>query len=163
MRKIILILLSLFALDSVLMAQVKNGEKAPDFNYVNMDGDFVTLSSLRGKYVLIDIWATWCGPCKNQIPYLKKLEEKMKGRNLTFVSISIDDNKELWKKFVKENELGGIQLFYGGISKFMNAFKSTSVPRFILIDKKGKVVEGNFMRPSSEEEIYKYLDSLKGM
>lgn len=142
---------------------VKNGEKAPVFKYADINGKMVSLSDFKGKYVFIDIWATWCGPCKYQLPYLKELEKKMEGKKIVFVSISIDDDRDKWKAYVKDNNLGGVQLIYGGISKFMDAFGSKSVPRFILIDKKGTVVEANLMRPSNQKEIFDYLMGLKGI
>ena len=68
------------------------GQPAPDFSFPDMDGNMVSLEDLRGKYVYIDIWATYCSPCRAEIPYLQKLEEKLKDKNIYFVSISVDTN-----------------------------------------------------------------------
>ena len=72
----------------------------------------MALSDFQGKYVFIDVWATWCGPCKYEIPYLKELEQKYHGKNITFLSISVDrqKDKEKWKKMILKEGLGGIQL-----------------------------------------------------
>ena len=90
-----------------------NGKPSPTFNYENYKGGKTKLEDLKGKLVYIDVWATWCGPCRAEIPSLKELEKKYHGKNITFVSISVDALKDhdKWKKFVADKELGGIQLF----------------------------------------------------
>ena len=129
-----------------------NNSKAPNFDYENAKGGKTSLESLKGKYVYIDVWATWCGPCRAEIPSLKKVEEKYHGKNIEFVSISVDVEKdhEKWKTFVKEKELGGTQLYAdkNWLSDFIKAFNINSIPRFILIDPKGNVVDADAARPS---------------
>lgn len=85
------------------------GKPSPDFDYENHKGGKTKLSELKGKYVYIDLWATWCAPCRAEIPFLKKIEEKYHGKNIEFVSVSIDVAKdyEKWKKFVSDKSLGG--------------------------------------------------------
>lgn len=143
--------------------QKLNNAQAPSFNYVNYAGGTTKLEDLRGKYVYIDVWATWCGPCRGEIPHLKKVEEKYEGKNIAFVSISIDVQKdfEKWKTFVKDKALGGIQLFADKDwnSDFTKAFGINSIPRFILIDPTGKVVDADAARPSDPKLVEK-LDSL---
>lgn len=140
-----------------------NNTQAPGFDYVNFKGGTTKLSDLNGKYVYIDVWATWCGPCRAEIPFLKKMEEKYHDKNISFVSISIDVNKdfEKWKNFVYEKQLGGIQLFAdkNWTSDFMMSFSINSIPRFILIDPNGKVVNANVARPSSPK-LQTQLDEL---
>src|SRR5574343_490978 len=94
-------------------AKKTEGTQAASFDYENHKGGKTKLEDLRGKYVYIDVWATWCGPCRAEIPHLKKVEEKYHGKNIEFVSISVDVDKdhEKWQKFVTDKELGGIQLF----------------------------------------------------
>lgn len=136
---------------------------SPSFDYVNYAGGKTKLEDLKGKYVYIDVWATWCGPCRAEIPYLKKIEEKYHGKNISFVSISVDVEKdaEKWRNFVKEKELGGIQLFADNNwnSKFIKDYGVNSIPRFILIDPSGKVVSADAARPSSAQ-LQVQLDSL---
>ncbi len=140
-----------------------NNTMAPGFDYVNFKGGTTKLSDLNGKYVYIDVWATWCGPCRAEIPFLKKVEEKYQNKNIAFVSISIDVDKDLekWKKFVEEKQLGGIQLFAdkNWNSDFMKSFSINSIPRFILIDPSGKVVSADAARPSSSK-LQEQLDGL---
>jgi thiol-disulfide isomerase/thioredoxin len=140
-----------------------NNTVSPGFDYVNFKGGNTKLSDLNGKYVYIDVWATWCGPCRAEIPFLKKVEEKYHDKNIAFVSISADVDKdfEKWKKFVEEKQLGGIQLFAdkNWNSDFMKSFGITSIPRFILIDPSGKVVSADAARPSSPK-LQEQLDAL---
>ena len=141
-----------------------NGTASPTFKYENHKGGFTTLEDLKGKYIYVDVWATWCGPCRQEIPFLKKVEEKYHGKNIEFVSISVDVDKdhEKWKTFVTEKELGGIQLFAdkNWNSEFMKSYGINSIPRFILIDPKGNIVKADAERPSSpklQEELDKLL------
>lgn len=129
-----------------------NNSKAPNFEYENAAGGKTTLESFKGKYVYIDVWATWCGPCRAEIPSLKKVEEAYHGKNIEFVSISIDEMKDhdKWKTFVKEKELGGTQLMAdkNWLSDFIKSFSINSIPRFILIDPAGNVLDADAPRPS---------------
>jgi thiol-disulfide isomerase/thioredoxin len=140
-----------------------NNLPSPSFDYLNYVGGTTKLEDLKGKYVYIDVWATWCGPCRQEIPFLKKVEEKYHGKNITFVSISIDKLKdqEKWKTMIKEKELGGVQLFADNDwnSKFVQDYKITGIPRFILIDPNGIIVKASAARPSSDD-LTKELDVL---
>jgi thiol-disulfide isomerase/thioredoxin len=145
------------------LAKKLEGIASPSFNYENHKGGTTKLEDLKGKYVYIDIWATWCGPCRAEIPFLKKMEGKYHGKNIEFVSISVDVDKdrEKWQKFVTEKELGGVQLFAdkNWNSDFIKAFGINAIPRFLLIDPAGKVVKADAARPSSDE-LSKLLDTL---
>jgi len=143
------------------VAEKMNGVISPSFNYENHKGGKTKLEDFKGKYVYIDVWATWCGPCRAEIPFLKKVEEKFHGKDIVFVSISVDTQKdhEKWKKFVTDKELGGVQLFADNNwnSDFIKAFGINSIPRFILIGPDGKVIFADAPRPSSQA-----LDSTLG-
>lgn len=140
-----------------------NGTDSPSFNYENHKGGFTSLESLKGKYVYVDVWATWCGPCRQEIPFLQKTEEAYHGKNIEFVSISIDvmKDKEKWNKFVTDKNLGGIQLLADKDwrSDFVQGYKINGIPRFILISPEGKIVNADAPRPSSPE-LVTLLDSL---
>lgn len=148
------------------------GKESPVFeDYANFNGGTTSLSDLKGKNVYIDIWATWCKPCIGEIPSLKELEHDYADKNIAFVSMSIDDDrshggswdkaKEDWKAMVADKELGGMQIFApkGWQSQFIIDYKVSGIPRFILIDKEGKIVDANAPRPSSEK-IREALDRL---
>lgn len=144
-------------------AKKMEGIASPSFDYENHKGGKTKLEDLRGKYVYIDVWATWCGPCIAEIPHLKKVEEKYHGKNIEFVSISVDTEKdyEKWKKMVVSKELGGIQLFAdkNWTSDFIKAYGINAIPRFILIGPDGKVIKADAPRPSSSL-LVELLDSL---
>jgi thiol-disulfide isomerase/thioredoxin len=139
------------------------GKPSPDFDYENYKGGKTKLSDLKGKYVYIDLWATWCGPCRAEIPFLQKIEEKYHGKNIEFVSISIDAAKDhdKWKKFVMDKNLGGVQLFadkdWG--SDFVTSYGVNGIPRFILIDPNGNIINPDADRPSSAT-LQTQLDAL---
>ncbi len=132
-----------------------NNAVSPSFDYVNNAGGTSKLEDFKGKYVYIDVWATWCGPCRAEIPFLKKIEEKYHGKNISFVSISIDEqkDKQKWSALIKEKGLGGVQLFADKDwdSQFVKDYNITGIPRFILIDPDGKIVKADASRPSSPE------------
>lgn len=140
-----------------------NNTKSPGFDFENHKGGKTSLESLKGKYVYIDVWATWCGPCRAEIPFLKEIEAKYHDKNIEFVSISADVQKdyEKWKTFVNEKQLGGIQLFAdkNWESDFLKAYGINSIPRFILIDPNGVVVDADAARPSSPK-LKEQLDKL---
>ncbi|MEO7978318.1 TlpA disulfide reductase family protein [Flavobacterium sp.] len=149
--------------ESVSKANKLKGKPSPGFDYENFKGGKTKLSDLKGKYVYIDLWATWCGPCRTEIPFLQKIEEKYHGKNIEFVSVSIDKEKdhEKWKKFVADKNLGGVQLFADKDweSAFVTSYGVTGIPRFILIDPNGNILESDASRPSSPE-LQTQLDTL---
>lgn len=135
------------------LLKFKKGNVSPVFNtYENFNGGTTSLSDLKGNYVYIDIWATWCAPCKAQFPFLKDLEKDYHGKNIKFVSVSVDrkDAYGTWKQMVKNENLGGIQLIADNNleSDFIKEYEITSIPRFILLDPEGKIVDANAARPS---------------
>ncbi|WP_406683695.1 TlpA family protein disulfide reductase [Seonamhaeicola sp. MEBiC1930] len=153
------------------------GKPSPEFvNYENYNGGTTSLKDLKGKYVYVDVWATWCGPCKREIPFLKEIETKYHDKNIEFVSISVDNgrgfkgnspeerfaaSKEGWKKMISDKNMSGIQLFAdnGWKSDFVKGYKISGIPRFILIDPKGNIVDANAPRPSSPK-LTELLDKL---
>lgn len=137
--------------------------KGADFgggNYVDIDGKTVNFDDLKGKYVYIDVWATWCGPCCQEIEPLKELEGIMHGKNIHFVSISVDASREAWIKKVRAENMTGIQLYGGPSAKIMKDYSIAGIPRFILLDKEGKMINGNMTRPSDPATL-KTLKELK--
>ncbi|GAA3643891.1 TlpA family protein disulfide reductase [Flavivirga jejuensis] len=140
------------------LKKLSRGEPSPVFtNYVNNSGGTSSLSDFRGKYVYIDVWATWCGPCLAEVPSLKKVEKQYHGKNIEFVSISIDVEKKraAWSKMITDKELGGVQLLADKDwnTDFIKSYKINSIPRFILLDPKGNIVSWNAPRPSNPDLI----------
>ena len=134
--------------------KLTSGSPSPKFsNYENFNGGTTSLDDFKGKVTYIDIWATWCLPCRGEIPALKELEKKFHGKDVAFVSISIDQNKDEWKEFVKSEDLKGVQLFAENAfdSQFIQDYGIRQIPTFIIIDKEGKIVNADAPRPSSDE------------
>ena len=139
------------------------GSPSPKFvDYENHAGGKSSLDDFKGKYVYIDFWATWCGPCKAEIPYLKAIEEKFHGKNIAFVSISLDSEAdyEAWKKMVVDLEATGIQLIADKEfdSDFVSAYRVSAIPRFVLLDHDGNIISSNARAPS-DPQLEELLDS----
>lgn len=143
-------------------AKVKKSQPSPPFQFADIDGKKFGLQDFAGKYVLIDVWATWCPPCRSEIPALKELEHQFKDKNIAFVSISCDQDIADWEKMVKGGTLGGIQLHYGGDREFMKAYRIRSIPRFILLDREGYIISANMTRPSNPKTA-ETLENLEGI
>jgi thiol-disulfide isomerase/thioredoxin len=126
------------------------GRMSPGFRASDVDGKEYTLADFRGRYVYIDMWATWCGPCRREMPYLKALEEEFADAQIVFLGLSIDKDKQAWENMVREGGLTGIQLYLGLQSRFQEAYRIESIPRFILLDKEGRIIENDMSRPSED-------------
>lgn len=142
--------------------KLRSGNPSVDFSYSDIDGKTVSLADLKGQFVYIDVWATWCAPCRGELPALKGLEEKYAGKDICFVSMSCDKNKKAWETMVKKDELKGIQLHMGTDRSFMDAYLINGIPRFILLDRDGNIISANMSRPSNADTAKKF-DELLGL
>ncbi len=147
-----------------LMEKLPQGTPSPLFNnYRNANGSQSSLTDFRGKYVYIDVWATWCGPCLAEIPALDELQNYYKDKNISFLSVSIDQEKDhqKWLDMIKEKDLGGNQVFADKAweSEFVKAYHIDGIPRFILLDPQNKIVSADAPRPS-DPTIRSMLDKL---
>jgi thiol-disulfide isomerase/thioredoxin len=132
------------------------GNPSPNFeNYKTPKDELVSLDQFKGKYTYIDVWATWCGPCKAEIPDMIAFNKTDDAKKMNFISLSVDEEKAIdaWKEMVVEKEMTWHQLRADSAwnSSFINAYSINSIPRFILIDPKGNVVNPDAPRPSSEK------------
>ncbi len=131
------------------------GKPSPKFeDYESSDGKKVSLKDYRGKYLFIDVWACWCTPCTIEIPFMKKLIEKYKGKNIEFISISIDKQKDksVWEKMIREENLNWTQLLADNDwnSDFIQKYLIKAIPRYIIVDPEGKIITANAPRPSKK-------------
>ena len=129
----------------------KDGDMSIDFSYPNIFNEMISLSSFKGSLVYIDVWATWCGPCIAEIPSLKRLQKDYENMDIIFLSVSVDTDKEAWKKMLIEDQLGGVQLWADGWSQVTKSYAIFGIPRFMLVDKSGKLISVDAPRPSSNE------------
>lgn len=152
-----------YVIDGIENRLAFTGKPSPQFSYKDVNDKVVNLSDFKGKYVYIDVWATWCGPCRQEIPHLEKLEESLKGKKIAFVSLSIDkpSDTDKWKKMVADRHMGGTQVIAENAweSTFVKEYKIESIPRFILLDPKGNIVDFDAKRPS-EPELAVQLEKL---
>ena len=136
-----------------LVNKLKSGQPFPPFEgVVDMNDKPISFEqlNLKGKMLFIDIWATYCPDCRKELPALETLQQTYKGKPITFVSISVDRDKEAWKKMVKEKKLSGIHLYASPETKelFKKLYDLRSIPRYMLIDKEGNIISINAPMPS---------------
>lgn len=143
------------------LTDLKQGDQSPDFCYKDQNGKTYSLKDFKGKYVLIDFWASYCVPCKKETPYWKELIEKFKGRKIVFINISIDYDQVKWMEGIKNEGLDNLQLIIDRDNlSFTGAYRVETIPRYILLDKKGRVVNAYMPRPS-DPEMLSILRTLK--
>lgn len=137
------------------------GKPAVDFEMSTPDGKTLKFSDLKGKIVYVDVWATWCGPCRMEIPFMKKLAGHYKDNpKIQLVSISVDGNVEAWKKMVEKEGFDWPQYVAPGDfnSPLTKGYAIGGIPRFMMFDAEGKIITVNAPRPS-EEKIIEFIDS----
>ena len=137
------------------------GRSSYDFSLPDTRGRMVSMKDFKGKVILIDVWATWCGPCRGQFPYLKAIEEEYRDKkDIIFVGISTDKikDKQKWLKTIQKENLVGVQLLDDFGKAFGRKYQIMSIPRFLLIDKEGNWIEIRCPLPEAKEELKRYLD-----
>ena len=143
-------------------AQLAPGSKAPDFTLNDIDGNEVSLSDFVGKVVVLDFWGTWCGPCKRELPFSRKIEEHYADRDdVVFLFVALErGSRDYWKDFVISNNLPGVHLYSANSNRSLMAYKITSVPRYVLLDKEGNIYDAFASRPSQnmQAQIAKVLE-----
>ena len=142
-------------------APLTPGNMAPAFTLPDINGEEVSLSDFEGKYVYIDFWATWCGPCKVEIPVLAELAKEYRDKNIVIMSISVDRDKQAWIDMVTEEKPAWLQL-HDGIMMNDN-YLVKYIPTFVLIDREGKILNARAPRPSSGDVLTSLFDSLEGI
>jgi peroxiredoxin len=137
------------------------GVTAPDFSQPDMNGDSVKLSSFRGKYVLLDFWASWCGPCREENPNVVKVYNRFKDKNFTILSVSLDKagSKGSWLSAVKSDGLTWTQVsdlkFWNNSAALL--YYITSIPSNFLIDPNGKIIARDLRGQDLENELEQVL------
>ncbi len=141
MKKIFLGSLLLLCMQGI-QAQLKVGQSVPEIELPNTTDSLVKLSSLQGKVVLIDFWASWCGPCRASNPYVQKLYSKYKDKGFEVFAVSLDTKKRDWVKAIRQDKLKYTQVvdYTGWRSKVAERYYVDQLPTNFLIDRSGKIV-----------------------
>ena len=139
---------------------IKGSPFPADVVLKDKDGKRMDFSQLRGKYVYIDLWASWCVPCCREVPHLQKLEKELENKDVVFLSISIDQKVEAWKKKMADLQVHGNQWHdsEGTLGKALNV---KGIPFFLIYDKEGKLYMYNAPRPSMGLALKELLEGLK--
>ena len=135
------------------------GKPAPDVEGTDLDGKAVKLSSYTGKVVLLDIWATWCGPCRAMIPHERELVKRLDGKPFALVSLSADDKKETLTKFLEKEPMPWNHWWAGEESDLLKAFRVKAFPTLYLIDAKG-VIRKKWIGSPEVDVLDKTIDDL---
>ncbi len=120
---------------------LENGKPAPLFAYADASGKIVDFAMYRGKYVLIDFWASWCGPCRQAIPKVKQLFTLYGNKGFDVLSVSIDENKSAWIKAMEDEKMPWAQVLSPDINRTMRDFMFSGIPTLYLVDPKGNIVD----------------------
>ncbi|MGE8424090.1 MAG: peroxiredoxin family protein, partial [Sphingobacterium siyangense] len=141
---------------------VSVGNFAPDFSQPDTLGHAIKLSDFRGKYLLLDFWASWCGPCRNENPTVVRAYHKYKNKNFTVLGVSLDgeSQKQAWIGAIHSDSLSWTQVadLKGWKNEAAQLYKVKSIPRNFLIDPSGKIIAKNLRGNALEKYLAKYLD-----
>ncbi len=157
-RKIITSLFFSFLFSAAINAQPRQGQLAADIALPSVNGDTIRLSSLKGKVVFLDFWASWCGPCRLSNKNLVKLYPKYKDKGFEILGISLDDEKGKWKNAIKQDKISWLQVNEAGgwDAKTAIAWNISAIPTSFLIDKEGKLIAMD-LEGKELEKALKYL------
>jgi thiol-disulfide isomerase/thioredoxin len=141
-------------MDNISLARAR---MAPPFSLVTLDGQRISLDGLAGKVVLIDFWATWCGPCREALPRIQNLAKKFEGQPFVVLSISLDEDDDKWRDFVAKNGMAWMQYRDGSSGRIAAEFGVTAIPATFTIDADGALEDQHVGDASIEGKIKKLV------
>lgn len=136
------------------------GALLPAAGLENAKGEKYKLSDFKGTYLYIDLWASWCGPCCAEVPYLQQLEKQVKNPLVKFISISLDTKKEDWYKKMSQLKMHGEQ-YIAVNQELTQTLNISGIPHFLLYDKEGKLMQYNAPPPSTGAPLLEMLEQLR--
>jgi peroxiredoxin len=136
------------------------GRVAPDFEMTSVDGKSVKLSQFRGQYVLLDFWASWCAPCREENPNVVKQYNTFKNKGFTVLGVSLDNNRDLWLKAIKDDKLtwNHVSELKQWDSQVVKQYNIEGIPMSFLLDKEGKIIGKNLRGQELEEILTRTLN-----
>ena len=143
--------------------RMKEGNPAPEFSYPDAKGKMHSLKEFKGKVLVIDFWASWCGPCRAEIPHLKQYYEEFKNnKDVAFLSVSIDAKRADWEKAVKEENMPWLQLLApNGGKEIMESYQFSGIPFIIVLDKEGKIYKKHLRGEKVRDAVNDVLSGKK--
>ncbi|WP_439184442.1 redoxin domain-containing protein [Carboxylicivirga taeanensis] len=139
-------------------AATEVGAEAPEFTLKSVEGEDVSLSDFRGKYVLVDFWASWCQPCRQENPNVVKAYKAFNSKGFEVLSVSVDGNHEAWKKAIKEDGMTWSHVIADEASGVAQMYGIQSIPSTFLLDKEGKIVAKNLRGEALENKLAELLN-----
>ena len=137
------------ALDKALKLQP--GQLAPEFTLDDLDGQPISLSQFKGQVVLLDFWASWCGPCISDLPGLRRIKEKTATLPVVFLNVSIDTDESAWREAIDKHEIKGVHVRANGFSSDVaKSYQVTGIPSYYLVDSQGLILENPIIRDTDE-------------
>ena len=135
------------------------GSEAPDFSMADTTGKMVSLKTFRGKYVLVDFWASWCMPCRGENPNVVNAYNKYKGKNFTILGVSLDDSKAAWTKAIRDDKLAWTQVsdLKGWYSAAVPMYGFEGIPYNVLIDPSGKIIATELRETALHDKLAEVL------
>ena len=134
------------------------GQPAPDFTLHDPDGQSVSLSQFKGQVVILDFWASWCGPYISNLPNLHKIQEKVAAQPVVFLNVSLDENEAAWKQAIAKHQIQGLHVRSDG--QVTQVYNVSAIPRYYLVDPQGLIVEDRLMVFDVDEVVAKIEENL---
>jgi len=141
------------------LAAVAIGQVAPDFEMESPDGSMIKLSSFRGKYLLIDFWASWCSPCRGENPNVVKMYNKVKDKDFTILGVSLDESRENWLKAIKDDKLtwNHVSDLKGWKNRIAQLYGVKGIPHTVLLDKEGVIIAKDLRGEELKTKIFELV------
>ena len=138
--------------------ELARARMVPAFAVTTLDGQHISLDDLQGKVVLLDFWATWCGPCRAALPHVREIAKKFQGQPLVVLSVSVDSEEDKWKEFVAKNEMTWPQYFDGGFTgPIAQLFGVKAIPNTFTVDSDGVLQDEHIGDASIEGKLKKLV------